>query len=384
MFFTRKLLLFIFILHVFFACFLFFSFNSFADDVSKQDKVDARLVSIDFDHVDIKVVIKFISKLTGKNFIIDNKVKGKVTIVSPTKIPVKDVYKVFESVLAINGFSTVTSGKIIKIIPTPQAKGENIDTKLVSKPSGSLTLNDNLVTRIIPLEYANADEVKTVFTPLIHKGSVIISYRDTNMLIVTSTLSSINRILKIINVIDVPGIGKTISVIPIIHAEAGKLIKNISSIFAARTKETKGKKIAELFVKFTSDERTNSIVLLASKHETENIKRLINMLDQEVPKGEERIRVYYLEHASAENLVKVLQKIPSAVTKKQTGKHTEPILSDKIKIMADKETNSLIIMADKEDYPILEDVIKKLDIPRAMVYIECLIMEVNAERDLNI
>jgi general secretion pathway protein D len=139
-------------------------------------------------------------------------------------------------------------------------------------------------------------------------------------------------------------------------------------------------------VHLTADERTNSIILLASKVETERAETLIRILDQQIPKGEERIRVYYLEHSVAEEMVGVLQKIPTQQTasSKKQGKNTAPILSGKVNINADKATNSLIIMAEKEDYPVLEEVIAKLDIPRSMVYIECMVMEVNVTRGLNI
>ncbi len=347
-----------------------------------QVQPDTQYVSIDFDNVDIRVFVKFISKLTGKNFVMDNRVKGNVTVISPTKISVKEAYKVFESVLEIHGFSTVTSGTVIKIIPAPNAKGDNIDTRLAAGPEES---GDRLVTRLIPLKYADANELKSLLTPLLSKGSVILAYRDTNMLIVTATLSSIERLLKIIRTIDVPNIGKKITVIPIKHAEAGKLVKTLSTIFTARTKGEKGKPNTKRMVHFTSEERTNSIILLASKVETGRVEKLIQVLDQQVPKGEERIRVYYLEHASAEEMVKVLQQLPDQTNKTKTGgKKETPILSQKVHISADKATNSLIIMAEKEDYPVLEDVIAKLDIPRAMVYIECLIMEVNVTRSLNI
>ncbi|MFH2060715.1 MAG: type II secretion system secretin GspD [Pseudomonadota bacterium] len=346
---------------------------------------DTKFVSIDFNDVDINVFIKFISKLTGKNFVVDNKVKGNVTIISPTKISIKEAVKVFESVLEINGFATVESGKVIKIIPAVDAKADNIDTKIVSKPGSRESLDDKMVTRIIPLEYAQSDELKALFIPLVPKGSVVLSYRDTNMLIITAPLSSINRLLKIVQAIDVQSTGKMISVVPVKYADAEKLVKNLSSIFSARAKGITGKVSQELDVKFVADDRTNAIILLASKIETQKVENLISILDQEVPKGEERIKVYYLEHASAENLVKVLLEIPSQQAQKNVpGEKKAPLLSEKVKIMADKATNSLIIMADKEDYSILEEVISKLDIPRAMVYIECLIMEVNVTRGLNI
>lgn len=367
------------------AILLFITVFLAAIPVSAQEAPAAgeEYVSIDFDNVDIKIFVKFISKLTGKNFVMDNRVKGNVTVISPTKISVKEAYQVFESVLDIHGFATVKSGKVIKIIPAPNAKADNIDTRMLNGPEAAA---DRLVTRIIPLEYADSQELKALFTPLLPKGSVILSYKDTNMLIVTATLSSIDRLLKIINTVDVPGIGKKISVIPVLNADAAKLVKTLSSVFTARMKGEKGKVDTQLMVYFTADERTNSVVLLASRVETERVTKIIELLDQQVPKGEERIRVYYLEHAIAEDLAKVLQDIPteSGKSKNQQGKKEAPILSEKVNINADKATNSLIIMAEKEDYPVLEDVIKKLDIPRSMVYIECLIMEVNVTRQLNI
>jgi general secretion pathway protein D len=346
---------------------------------------DSSFVSIDFNNVDINVFIKFMSKLTGKNFVVDNRVKGNVTIISPTKISVKDAYRVFESVLEINGFSTVEAGSVIKIVPAPNAKGDNLDTRLVTETDDE-TIDDRVVTRLIPLKYAKSDELKNLFSPLVPKGSIVLSYRDTNMLIVTATLSSIDRLLKIVEKIDVESVGKQISVLPLKNADAKKLVQSLSTIFSAKAKDVKARQSTELDVNFAADERTNSVILLAGIQETNQVKELIEILDQEVPKGDERIRVYYLEHASAESLVKVLLEIPTDKQDQaaQGAQKKVPILSEKVKIMADKSTNSLIIMADKEDYPVLEEVIGKLDIPRAMVYIECLIMEVNTTRGLNI
>jgi len=339
-------------------------------------------VSIDFENVDIGVFIKFISKLTGKNFVVDNRVNGKVTVVSPTRIPVNEAYKVFESVLEIHGYTTVPSGSVTKIVPQPTALSENIDTRLVSGQNESA---DRMATRIIPLAYADSDELKRLFVPLLPKKSVILSYRDTNMLIVTASLSSIDRLLKIIKTIDVPNIGKTISVIPVTYADAAKLVTTLSSIFTARAKQEKGKIDSTLRVQFVADERTNAIISLASNVETRRIKKLVSLLDQQIPKGEEKIRVYYLEHADADDLAAVLQNIPTqAESKTAKGKKQAPLLSQAVNISADNTTNALIIMAEKEDYPVLEEVIAKLDIPRSMVYIECLIMEVNLTRGLNI
>lgn len=342
--------------------------------------LEDQYVSIDFNDVDINLFIKFISELTHKNFIVDNRVKGNVTIISPSKISVNEAYRIFESVLNIHGYSAVEAGEVTKIIPSPDARSQNLDTRFFtgSQIADSGNGRDSMVTRIISLKYADAEEMKRIFTPLVSKGSVILSYSDTNMLIITDIDSNIKRLLKIINAVDVMGIGKRMSVIPVEYADATKLVTNLSTIFTARSRGEKGKEDPDLIVKFVADERTNSVVLLASETETERVKQLIKLLDQKVPKGDEKVRVYYLEHASAENLAKVLMEIPTSVDNKQeNGKKSVPIVSRSVRITADKATNSLVIMGDKEDYPVLEEVIDKLDIPRAMVYIECLIMEVN-------
>ncbi len=338
-----------------------------------------RYVSIDFNDVDINVFIKFISELTHKNFIVDRRVKGKVTIISPSKISVEEAYKVFESVLEVHGYATVKSGEVTKIIPSNAARSKNIETLMRMETRSP---EDKIVTQLIPLRYADTNEIKRLFAPLISKSSVILAYPPTNMLIITDIYSNIKRLLKILKTIDVPGIGQEISVIPLENADATKMIRLLSSIFQRR----RTKKMAPgQTTKFVADERTNSVVILASEDNTKKIKRLIERLDKELPRGKESIRVYYLEHATAEELAKTLQSLSgSSQSYKGKGKKQTPIVSDKVKITADKPTNSLIIMAEKEEYQVIEEIIKKLDIPRAMVYIESLIMEVDVNKGFRI
>ena len=171
-------------------------------------KSTEKLVSIDFNNVDIAVLIKFISELTSKNFVIDQRVKGKVTIISPSKITVHEAYKVFESVLEVHGYTTVNAGKVIKIVPSPDARSKNIETRL-KEEAGSPA--DKVVTQLIPLKYADPGEIKKLFAPLVSKSSVVLDYSPTNMLIVTDVYSNIQRLLKILDVIDVTGIGRELS-----------------------------------------------------------------------------------------------------------------------------------------------------------------------------
>lgn len=339
-------------------------------------KTEPRYVTIDFDNVDIALFIKFISELTGKNFVIDSNVKGKVTIISPSKITVDEAYKVFESVLEVHGFTTVPSGSIIKIVPAIEARSKDIETLLREE---KVSPEDKVVTQLIPLQYADPDQLRRVLGPFISKHSVMVSYPPTGTLIITDVLSNITRLIKIINVIDVEGTGEELTVVVLEYATASVIAKNLNTVFQKSVQQARKGAQPAPEITIVPDERTNSLIILASAVDTMKIKQLIQLLDKATPKGEGDIRVYYLQNANAEDLTKVLMAIPSKQeTEVEKGK--APVVSNEVQIVADKATNSLIITAKKEDYLILEDVIRKLDIPRRMVYIEALIMEVSMSK----
>jgi len=353
-----------------------------------------RYVTIDFENVDINLFIKYISELTGKNFIIDKAVRGNITIVSPTKISVDEAYKVFESVLEVQGFAAVPAGSIIKIVPSADARSKSVETGF-KEDTGEMS--DKIVTQLIPLTYADPEELKRLFTPLVSKNSVVISYPSTNLLIVTDVLSNIGRLLQIIEQIDVAENVAEISVIPMQNATASEVAGILDSIFqgsssrrAPATRTTRRRTPAQAQpdetgptlgeVSIIADERTNSLIIIASAFDTVKVKNLVAILDKEVPPGSGNINVYYLQHANAEELTTVLMALPeNSDTPAEVGK--APVISKGVEIVADKATNSLVITANKADYAVLESVIKKLDIPRRMVYLEALIMEVNAEKD---
>ncbi len=362
-------------------------------DASDEEPLE-RYVTIDFENVDINLFVKYISELTGKNFIIDKAVRGNVTIVSPTKISVDEAYKVFASVLEVQGFTTVEAGSIIKIVPSADARSKSVETGF-GKDTGEIT--DRIVTQLIPLKYADPDELKKLFTPLVSKNSVVIAYPATNLLIVTDVLSNIDRLMQIIRQIDVEENVSEITVIPIEFATASEVAKTLDTIFqgsstrrSTTTRTTRRRTPAQAQaddsspalgeVKIIADERTNSIIVIASAYDTIKVKSLVAILDEDIPRGSGNINVYYLQHANAEELTKVLTALPEK-TDQGAEKGKAPTISKEVQIVADKATNSLVITAKKADYAVLEDVIKKLDIPRRMVYLEALIMEVQADKE---
>ncbi len=364
--------------------------------VSAQEE---EYVNLDLQDADLADVVKLISEATGKNFILDEKVRGKVTVISPTKVSREEAYRVFESILNVKGFTTVPSGKVIKIIPMREAAGHDIDTGLSEKWIPS---SDTFITRLIPMNYIDATAISNALKPLVSRESSMVPYGPSNTIILTESASNIKRILRIIQQLDKEGAEQQLQVIAIKYANAADIAQTILAIFGEEKQSTrpskrkKSRKAGEtasvtgedgvhVISKIIPDERTNSIIVLANAIALRKIKDLIAMLDYELPIEEKgKINVHYLENADAEELSKVLASLTSgtgrASAKTGKGKIAEATVAEfegGIKITADPATNSLIIVASYQDYQTLKKIISKLDIPRRQVYIEAAIMEVS-------
>jgi len=338
-----------------------------------------RFITIDFNNVDIHLFIKYISELTGRNFVVDKAVQGNVTIISPTKISEDEAYQLFESVLEVNGFATVPSGSITKILPASRVLTQNTSTIRHGEPSHP---EDKIVTQLIPLRYTTPEEMKKVLASLVSKTSVVIAHTQSGMLIVTETLSNIQKLLTIIESLDVPLSDEEIAVIPLHHASATVAATSINALFPQTGAAAKGGPNTSL--KVVAYEPINSIILVASPMHAARVKRLIAMMDTEMKQNEGNIHVVYLQHATAKELSTVLTALPGQQSTDPAKKGETPTISKDVKIMPDTETNSLIITASRSEFKELENVIRKLDIPRRMVYLEALIMEVDADSTFNV
>ena len=381
---------------------------SAAEKKAKPRIKAAEQVQINFPDIDLNVLINLISQMTGRNFIVDPAVKGKVTIIAPDKISVDDAYRVFESVLEVHGFATVPSGSVTKIVPAVQARSKSIPTVLKGETSRT---DDKIVTRIIPMTNISPDEVKKFLTPLISKTSVVIPYEQSKLLIIADALSNINRLMEIITAMDVPVDGEELEIIPLKHASVESITKSVGQIFAQTAARRPGTTTLAQSFKIIPYERTNSLIVFGTKEQIAKLKLMLEELDVAVTNEGGNIHVYNLQHANAEEMVKVLTSLPTgkqsgdsaksvvAAPKPKTGEEPQPKvdtvaatpapvlssqLSADIKITADPETNTLIVTASKEEYMVLEEVIKQLDIPRRMVYLEALIMEVSIDKQFEI
>ncbi|MDR2548852.1 MAG: type II secretion system secretin GspD [Desulfobulbus sp.] len=350
--------------------------------VAQQSGGGQRFVTIDFNDVDINVFIKYISELTQKNFVVDRDVKGKVTVISPTRISEEDAWRVFESVLEVHGYAAVPSGSVTKIVPSVTARTKNILTLHDGDP---LSQDDRIVTQIVSLKYASADEVRNLLAPLVSKNSVLISHASSSMLIMTDYQTNIARLLEIVRAVDVPSDADEMVVIPLHRTSADSVSKAVGQLFAAGPAQ-KGMR-AET-VKVIPFDRTNALIVMASKASMQRIRALIAKLDEDTPrKG--NLRLIYLQHAKAEELVKVLMNLPGDLSGAKGGGMggSAPggsAVSKEVKLVADTSTNALIVTGPQEEYEALEEIVKKLDIPRRMVYLEALIMEVKVTKDFQI
>ncbi len=396
---------------------LFIPYAASLSAQEKNAKPDDSMITMEFQEVDLKVIIKFISELTGKNFILDDKVKGKkVTVISPSKISKNEAYKVFESILEIKGLATVPAGKVIKIVPTKDATAKSLKTILGKERA---PLSDTLITRLISLKYVDTNEMVKILKPLMSRDSKIDSYAPTNTLILTDISSNITRLMRILNQLDIKSDEMIMEVIPLQYASAEVMARQLQEIVqtvsisssstssisrrpsTSKSKRSKRKTTSpqQSFAgKIIADDRTNSLIIMTTKNQLKEIRELIQKLDYDTPRAYGNINVYYLEYADSENMSKLLSDLVSGArslsgigSKKGKGPaaayaKTMSSFEGEVSITADTATNSLLIVASPRDYQTLKQVIAKLDIRRKQVYVKAVIMEVSPTfiRDLGV
>src|SRR5579883_3229898 len=196
----------------------------------------ANLITMNFQDVDISVLAKFISDITGKNFVIDEGVRGKVTIISPTRVTPEQAYSIFKSVLQIKGFTTEESGPVIRIIPSRDARAAAALTN--SNIPAELPNTDEYVTRLIKLVNADASALVSMVQPLISRDGLVAAFPETNTLIITDDAWNVGRLLKIIGAIDSEKIQESVEVVPLRLAYADDLAPKIEQIMGSPSSAT--------------------------------------------------------------------------------------------------------------------------------------------------
>ncbi len=344
-------------------------------------QVMADEITLNLKDADIRALISTVSKFTGKNFIIDPRVKAKVTVVSAHTLTPEAVYEVFLSVLQVHGYAAVQTGSIIKIVPEVNAK----QGPLPLSGKGDQFPEDELITKIIRLDHVPASQLVPILRPLVPQQGHLAAYNPTNTLIITDHAGNIQRLLKIISGVDRPD-SDELEIIPLKHASASELVRIINSLNSGATAKGAGEK-----VKLAADDRTNSILVSGERSSRLKIRATVSYLDTPLEDGSGNTHVIYLKYAKAENLAKILTGLKEQGNK--TAAKAAPVkstlgsvVSQNAIIQADEETNALIITADQNTVKNLKAVIRQLDIRRAQVLIEAIIAEIttNNSKELGV
>lgn len=350
----------------------------------------AKGVILNFTDVDIATMVKFISDLTGKNFVMDERVKGKISVYSPAKLSSEEAFNVFTSVLELKGFTLIQVGKVYKIVPLAAAKqsGTRIYSDYEKGP-----VNDSYVARVVTLDNISAQDALTFLQPTVSKDGSLSAFGPANMLLVVDSSLNIQKILDILKVIDTEKQRDSAEIIYLKNAGAENVAKVLQDWLGNKSQKAAGQQGQSSFgASVVADSRLNALFVFAGEKDKEEIRKFVSLIDVAPPTSSNKVNVYSLENADATEVAKVLDGVVkgSAATQGQQAQGGAPPQSPfdagKITITPDKATNSLIIMASPIDYQNLLQVIQKLDKRRRQVFVEAIIAEVslNRLRDLGV
>jgi general secretion pathway protein D len=344
---------------------------------------DGPTITPNYKDADLSQIIQAVGEVTGKNFIIDPRVNAKVTMVSATPMSPSAFYEAFLSVLQVYGYVAVPAGKVIKIIPNTDAR----QVPANDLPNTVSATSDEVVTQIVQVKNISAAQLVPLLRPLIPQYGHLAAYPSGNMLIISDRASNVSRIVRIVERMDESG-EEPIEVIPLHNASAADVVRDVNSLNQG---QGEGGGAA---VKIVADERTNSILLTGEKSQRLRLKALIVNMDTPLATGGDT-QVRYLRYADAEKLADKLKGQATASAKAQGGPPTGggpggggggggSNVDSSVTIWADVATNALIITAPPKLMRSLMAVIDRLDIRRAQVLVEAIIVEVDVNKSSNI
>ena len=343
------------------------------------DAESTQRITPNFKDADITQIAEAVSAATGKNFIIDPRVRAQVTMLSSTPMSPDAFYQAFLSILQVHGFVALPAGKIIKIVPDANAR-QYPSNDLPDHVSSS---SDEIVTQVIAVKSVNAAQLVPILRPLIPQYGHLAAYPASNILIISDRANNVNRIMRIIERIDQVG-DADVEIVPLQNASATEVVRVINSLYQQQA-ATEG---AASGFKLVADERSNSILLSGEKDSRLRIRVLIAHLDTPLQSGGDT-QVRYLQNADAEKIAAKLKEQISGVASSATGgppgAQTPASQSERGTIIwADPATNALVITATPKVMRNLMSVIDKLDIRRAQVLVEAIIVDVDLSKSASL
>ncbi|MGI2260932.1 type II secretion system secretin GspD [Shewanella sp. GXUN23E] len=327
-----------------------------------------------FKGTDIQEFINIVGKNLNKTIIVDPTIRGKINVRSYDLLNDEQYYQFFLNVLQVYGYAVVEmENNIIKVLKDKDAKLSNIRVADDSIPGSG----DELVTRIVPLYNTEAKQLAPLLRQLNDNagGGNVVNYDPSNVLMITGRAAVVNKLVDIVNRVDQQGDVET-QVVNLKYASASEIVRIIDTLYRASANQAQMPGQAP---KVVADERINAVIVSGDQKSRERVVELIKKLDEEqASNGNTKVR--YLRYAKAEDLVEVLTGFAEKLEEEKGGGQPKSGRNSKINIMAHTDTNALVISAEPDQMRTLESVINQLDIRRAQVLVEAIIVEV-AEGD---
>ncbi|MBF0190915.1 MAG: type II secretion system secretin GspD [Magnetococcales bacterium] len=334
-------------------------------------------VTMDFQGVELAQVVRFIAEMTGKNYVLDPQLKGKVTVVTPTPVSLGEAEKIFESILSVHELTVVERDGAFKIVPLKSGISEGGTPVL--QPGLAPPKDEMVLSRLVRLRHVDANSMASTLKPLMHPWGSLAAHVPTNALVVTDAAITANKLISLIEAMDVPvGLAER-RLFPLRHASAVTVEKLGNAVFAdfnsRRRKEDVG-------VKLFADARSNILIAVCASEQMKEVEHLVAGLDHPVVTASGNLHLYYPRNSEAEAIAKVLTSLMGSANAAKAGNDDlKPLeFMRSVNVVGEKSTNTLVIAATPEDYQVLLPIIQGLDKRRLQVHVEALIIEVTADR----
>jgi general secretion pathway protein D len=342
-------------------------------------------ITPNYKDADLSQIIEAVSAVTGKNFIVDPRVRAQVTMLSSTPMTPPAFYEAFLSILQVHGFVAVPSGDVVKIVPDANAR-QLPANDLPSRVSSS---SDEIVTQVIAVRNVQAAQLVPILRPLIPQYGHLAAYPSANMLIISDRAANVSRMVRIIQRIDQSGDAE-VDVIPMQHASATEVVRIVTSLYAG------GEGAAAPNVKIVADDRTNSVLVSGERSQRLRLRTLVTHLDTPLEAGGDT-QVRYLRYADAEKISAKLREQIQGITAAATGGAAGPAagappppaagpgaIDRSIGIWAEPETNALVVTAPPKIMRSVMAIVDRLDIRRAQVLVEAILVEMSADKSMDL
>lgn len=321
-------------------------------------------VRINMNNAEIRSVIQWVAEKTNKNFIIDPRVKGRISVLSNQPMSMDQAYQVFLTALDVYGFAAVESGNNVKIIPNAQARSAGLPiVETFNNPEAD---NSELVLHVIKVNNISANEVVTILRPLVPQTGHLGAFPSSNSVIIADRANNINRLSKLVSYIDSTG-DLDIEVIQLTHATADDVVSVLQPLLKT------GKAASDVTgINFATDARSNSILMTGNEDKRALVRDLIDSLDRPL-QGTGNTKVVFLNYIDADEIKPILDGMTGSISKDE--KNVSLVDAD-INIQSSETNNALIITAPPSILESIETVITELDVKRSQVMIEAIIVEV--------